>query len=151
MPEAILDSTEDLVLSALDPSLSRIASLAAIELDNLLLGKNSGLEAVQVLGQRLNKLTEPVEGTDERKSLMDAPTVSILSNAFSASRSQDVQTLAELTREAWQMASDLESTDPEQDRQALERCRAFCVFLSQNARSYRQAIYDMQAELPCRS
>lgn len=147
MPEATTTKgTEGAMLNALEPGLSFLASQAAIELDNLLLRRPTGLEAVQTLGQRLNAATEPVQGSAERRTLMDAPTVSILSSAISASRSQDVRTLAELADESWKMANELQVAKDSADRQAITKLRSFCVFLSQNARSYRQSIEDMQSE-----
>lgn len=149
MAVASLTRTDERVLNALDPRLSFLASQAAVELDNLRLGKATKLVAVQLLRRRLDNSTELVEGTNDRKMLLDAPTVSVLSNAISASRSQEVRTLAELASEAWQMASDLQKAEEvpaDLDKSTIERLRSFCLFLSQNARSYRQAIYETQPE-----
>jgi len=146
MPEGIENGTEGAMLNALEPGLSFLASQAAIELDNLLLGRKTTLEAVQLLGRRLNAATEAVEGSAGRRTLMDAPTVSILSNAISASRSKNLRTLDELASESWKMANDLQDTTESANQQALKKLRSFCVCLSQIARSYRQFIEDMQVE-----
>ncbi|MGO8744833.1 MAG: hypothetical protein ACLQNE_02480 [Thermoguttaceae bacterium] len=151
MAEATLSPRRKQTFSALDPRLSFLASQAAVELDNLLLDKGTELEAVRKLGIRLEESMESSAETGERRTFLDAPTVSVLTEAITQSSPQAVQSLADLVKEAWQMATDLRGTEPTSDKSALRRLRSFCLFLSQNARSYRQSIFDMQPELPFRS
>lgn len=143
MSEATLNGTGKAVLNALEPNLSLLASQAAIELDNHLLGKSTELDAVRSLAEQLDAATMAVGGSEERQALMDAPTVSVLSSALD-SCSLRVHTLAELADEAWKMANDLQDTGKTTDRQRIEQLRSFCVFLATNARSLRRSIQDMQ-------
>ena len=70
MPQlAVNEATEP--VSAMDPGLSLLASQAAVELDNLLQHGSTRLDAVRSLGERLGKSTEAVEGTSDRRALMD--------------------------------------------------------------------------------
>lgn len=144
MAEATLNRTGKSMLSALEPNLSLLASRAAIELDNHLLGKPTDFEAVQLLAEQLEAATETVVGSKERRALIDTPTVSVLSNALD-SCSLGVCSLAELADAAWKTANDLYNTETTEDHRRVEQLRSFCVFLATNARSLRRSIQDMQA------
>ncbi|MBN1589295.1 MAG: hypothetical protein JW888_07255 [Pirellulales bacterium] len=144
MSNATLNGTGRAMLNALEPNLSLLASQAAIELDNCLLKKPTGLDAVRLLAKQLDSSTEAVGESNERQALMDAPTASVLSSALD-SCSLPVQTLAELADKAWEMANDLQNTEPTTNTETIQQLRSFCVFLATNARSLRRDIQDMQA------
>jgi hypothetical protein len=153
MTEATLPPGHEQALSALDPRLSFLASQAAVELDNVLLGRIGNLEAVKQLGSRLQRSMGNQDQGREERTFFDAPTVSVLTDAISQ-LSVPVQTFPQLVSEAWQMATELQGFRgdvPPCDVNGIARLRSFCLFLSQNARSYRQSILDMQSELPYRS
>ncbi|MFN3152114.1 hypothetical protein [Bremerella sp.] len=121
-------------LSASDPSLAFLASQAAIELDNRILGRHSTLTAVGQLAERLENATESV-GEKDRRSLMDPTTVSMFSNAIAASESKQVCTLEELASEAWRIATTLHESVGESgaDEERLKQMRTFCVYLAESA------------------
>ena len=132
-------------LDAFDPGLSFLASQAAVELDNLLLGKSSKLQAVKLLGERLAHSTEKIEGGEGRRSLMDPATVSVFSNAIAASGIPKVQTLPELAQEAWRLANDLQESQSTSDKQQLEVLRTFCTHLAKSLVAHEQSDLEMQS------
>lgn len=145
MPGTVENNLAARRFTALDPGLPFLASQAAIELDNVLLRKNVELKAVSQLAQRLERSTEQVAGTEDRKSLMDPATVSIFNSAIVASGMQKVQTLAELASEAWQIARELQGSTRESNRQRVEKLRTFCTHLARSAVAHERALYEMQS------
>ena len=143
MPSVTDSLTKPEMLNALDPGLPFLAAQAAIELDNLLLGRSSPLEAVKLLAERMRNASENTEAPEGSKTLMDLSTVEVFSSALHASQGQRVQTLIELTREAWTIAGALDASKVSQPKEVLQSLRAFCVALSRCASSYRQSILDI--------
>jgi hypothetical protein len=139
LPDAVVPT-----MNVHDPDLPFLAAQAAVEIDNLLLGRDSTLDAVHALGELLKKSTEEIAGETGRKTLMDPPTVSVVSDALSATRSDHVRTLGEFAAEAWKVANELHEAKPNQTREKLERARLFCVTLSQMVTSYQQSVYDIE-------
>ncbi len=139
-------STDDR-LSAFDPGLAFLASQAAFELDNVLNGCGCEFSAVRQLAQRLQNSTERVGASEQRRSLMDPTTVSVFSDAITASGFPKVNSLEELAAEAWRISQKLaESQSGAQDQhsQQLERLRHFCVFLANGAIEQEQASREWQ-------
>jgi hypothetical protein len=133
-------------LSALDPSLSYLASEAAFELDNILIGEISNEPvAVKLLAQRLQNSTEAIGAGDTRQSLMDPTTISVFSNAIAASGLARVSTLEDLAAKAWKISQDLEhsSKEVQTERQSIERLRNFCVFLADSAVAQERLSRDL--------
>lgn len=129
-------------LSVSGPDLSFLASQAAIELDNHLLGKNVEFKAVNQLASQLECSTEKIGGTETRKPLMDTTTVVVFSNAIAAS-GMPAKSLAELAQKAWEIASKLRESDP--GRSDIKRMRAFCNHLARSVLAHEQSLYDMQS------
>ena len=129
-------------LSVSDPGLSFLASQAAIELDNHLLGKDVEFKAVKQLAARLECSTEEISGTGSRKPLMDTATVVVFSNAIAAS-GMPAKSLAELAQKASEIASALQDSNLE--RSDIERMRAFCNCLARSVLAHEQSLYDMQS------
>jgi len=128
-----------------DPGLPFLASQAAIELDNLLLGKDVDPKAVKQLAQQLEESTAPAVGAEGRTSLMDPATVSVFSSAISASGRPRVQTLAELASQAWQIARELQDSRENSEKQRLEQLGTFCTHLARSAIAHERALCDMQS------
>lgn len=147
MPDTAENNRATARLNVLDPGLPFLASQAAIELDNLLLGCEVELQSVERLAGRLEGSTEQIAETEERKSLMDPATISVLSSAVAASGMSKMQTLADLANEAWRIANDLQSSksDRDRDKSRVERLRAFCNCLAQSAVAHERSLYDMQS------
>lgn len=147
MPDTAENNRATARLNVLDPGLPFLASQAAIELDNLLLGREVELQSVERLAGRLEGSTEPIAGTEGRKSLMDPATISVFSNAVDASGMPKIQTLADLANKACRIADGLQSSksDRDRDKSRVERLRAFCNCLAQNAIAHERSLYDMQS------
>ena len=118
---------------------------AAIELDNLLLGREVEMQSVKQLAARLEVSTEQTAGTEARKSLMDPATISVFSSALSATGAQQMHTLADLANEAWRIASELQSPEPDTDENKVKRLRSFCNHLARNAVAHERSLYALQS------
>jgi hypothetical protein len=133
----------------LDSNLSSLASTAAIEFDNLLLGKESDLQAATTLAERLRNSFEPNNGVGTPKSLMDPATLTILGEAAIKSNFQpNIVDVSDLISHALSIADNL--TDKEQDEDRLKWARTFCLALSKCAEAYRRSIYDLRPSHPFR-
>ena len=136
--------------SALDPELSFIASQAAIELDNLLLGRPGRFVAVAQLAEYL-KSSAIDSGAAQGTGPLDPQTIDVVSRAIDAAGEETLKTLEELKVHAGRLASELGEMDEASDEGKIERLRAFCVSLSQVATAQRQSILDMHPSHPFRS
>jgi len=130
-------------LDAFDPELPFLASKAAVELDNLILGKPGDSHAVMTLAQHLQSCVERVPGTEEYRSLMDPATIIVFTGAVAASGIPKVQTFVDLARVAWQIANDLQSSDASCD--TLRRLRTFCVNLAKIAVAQERSRLEMHS------
>jgi hypothetical protein len=138
------------ILRAQDLNLPFLASQAAIELDNRLLGSANGLDSVKALADRLRNATEPVNGSEKRRPLMDLPTLNVFCSALTASQGHGVKTLSDLAGEAARLAGDLDSSSVNDDNQQLTQLRSFCVALSRAASAYLQSVQQMEPTHPFR-
>ena len=146
MPETVEKADSEGRLNALDPELPFLASQAAIELDNLLLGRSVKLDAVNCLAERLENSIEQDSGAGDRRLLMDSATVSAVSVALAESGASNLRTLDDLASEAWQIADDLQnSNDDGSDEAKVSRLRTFCTSLARSAVARERAFYDMQS------
>ena len=135
-------------LQGLDPNLSFIASQAAIELDNLLLGTSKKLDAVHDLALRLKNSAEEISGSTTMRNLMDPQSIRVFSQAYTETQGESVSTIDELANKAWRIAGDLDEAKADPQRQTLERLRSFCVALSRIASAQRMAMMDRKPGLP---
>lgn len=131
------------ILRALDPSLSLLASQAAIELDIVIRGEEVSLESTKRLAQLLSQSFERLTDTPSRPSLVDPTTASLMTRVFEASRwSTKVRTVDDLINEALRVASVLHSTGTLDQTMSLQEIRAFCAALSECAASYVESIHE---------
>lgn len=135
-------------LQGLDPNLSFIASRAAIELDNLLLGTSKNLDAVHELARRLKNSAEEISGSTTMRNLMDPQSIRVFSQAYIETQGETVSTIDELAKKAWNIAGDLDEAKADPQRQTLERLRAFCVALSRIVSAQRLAMLERRPGLP---
>ena len=145
MPGTTENNRAERRFRSLDSDLPFLASQAAIELDNLLLGKNVDLKAVKRLAQQLEDSTAQGVGTENRISLMDPATVSVFSNAISTSGMQEVKTLGELAGKAWQIARELQGSQEDSEKQRLQQLGTFCTHLARSAIAHERALYDLHS------
>src|SRR5665213_3394133 len=139
MSSTVTQETE--VLRALDSDLPYLASCAAIELDNVLLGNQTSLVAVKSLAERLRNATAPVEGGEAPKSLMDTPTLQVFTRAVNDSGQMGVTTLGDLTLVASRIAGTLAGATPDSNADRIRQMREFCVALSRAAAAFRQSSF----------
>jgi len=138
-------------VNALDPELPSLAASAAVELDLLIVGEVTRLDAVQQLGARLQKsLVNPTEGQPARRLQVDTETETILGQAFTLSGDDPTTILNELVRRTEQLSKQLANANSGTVKADLEKQRAFCLALSQSAAAYRQMIFDVRPPHPYR-
>lgn len=143
---ALIDVHEKEILRALDADLPFLSSRAAIELDNVVLGRPTELSSVKALVRRLSNSFEPIHETATPRSLMDPATLTVVSRAISGSQwTSKLTTVDQLVTEAWNLTSSMKKSSEDRtstpEKQVLERMRDFCVALSKCAASYRKTIH----------
>jgi hypothetical protein len=123
----------------LEMDLASLASQAAIELDDLLLGRRKDLTAVGVLVDKI------AAGLPEGKPL-DATTVVAIQRALiDTPGSKQTTTVSELQSSAAEMTARLSGLITEEDvkgSDVLERLRSFCVALSKHSTALQRSPYD---------
>lgn len=140
-----------MMVNVLDPKLPWLASNAAVELDLLINGGETDLEAVKQLGERLRQtLNKPTADQPARGLQVDTETETILGQAFAQAGADPTTILGELFRRTEEIAGQLSSAAVGTERKALEWQRAFCLALSQSAAAYRQSIFDVRPPHPYR-
>ena len=140
-------------LRILDPEFSMIASQAAIELDNVILGKpnvksTSIKKLADFLKCSLHQTTSQV-GQAERMNF-DSNTIAVLGSAFDVISESEDKTVGDVLKEALNLADKLETSEADKDRQTLEQMREFCVALASCVSSYRQSVEDWVPRHPRR-
>jgi hypothetical protein len=137
-------------IQVLDPDLPLLASQAALELDNLLLGEKVEPMALRQLGKALkNSFTGT--GSTPRKSLVDPGVVAVIGRALNASDvMKSASTVDELDNKAWEVVGQMDQIGEHGDSNDVKKVRDFCVALSDYAASYRQALSDADPVPPYR-
>jgi hypothetical protein len=160
---------EEGTLKVLSPDLPMLASQAAIELDNLILKKGSGLKAVKQLARLLTNsfgtseepvsqraVPEPSTGAHEepvvRRAVPDPSTVAVMSRAFDTPGwGRPVKTVSDLVEEAWGVASGLENAGSQiNNKGEIARFRAFCAQLALSSARYLQSVAESRPAHPFR-
>ncbi len=140
----------------LGEDLASLACNAAIELDNLILGRSPALDAVRKLSYRLTEELPNATDLASPKYLVDPSTVVVLSRVIResswAAQPSEVQ---ELTRTAGEIAQRLlaVSDDPATesgDATGLQRLRSFCLVLSKRVASARGPAVETRPPHPYR-
>lgn len=135
--------------SVLSSDFCLIASQAAIELDNLILGKRKNLKAVGKLAGilRENLGTSPATHTVPG-------TLTLVGNAMNRSGYKPtVKTVTDLITEAKTVVDNLEGTSVSKgtrDQKALPKLREFCAALSLCSASYLQSVHASRPSHPFR-
>ena len=138
--------------------LSDVASRAAVELDNLLLGKSRDLQATTDL---VEYITESIpENADSVKSGagLDTTTVIVLNRAIddSSVAAHPVSTVADLATEIYKILRQLEElknslNDPKEVVcEKLAKLRDFCLALSKGASLQGMPSQDLEPQHPFR-
>ena len=142
---------ENEFLTALNPELPLIASQAAIELDLLIRHQVSNLSATKRLASLLAQSFSGESNLAGPRFLVDPSTATVVSRALEeAHLGGEVRTINDLTQEAWKVSERLQASGPNEDKESLERVRAFCAALSESAASYLQTRYSQIPTHPYR-
>ena len=152
MSSASVSTQSNQGLYALDPNLPFLASEAAVDIDNLLFDRSPrDLAAMQRLAERLNNSVEKDTVNGSLCSLMDPVTLTVLGEAMGDTvKSQSLQTVEDLLKEAGKIAVTLSKEDPKENSQELEQARDFCVSLSRAVMTYHKSIRDLRPSHPFR-
>ena len=136
-------------LQVMDPDLPYLASEAAVDIDNLIDRSSEDLNAILRLANKLKNSIEVEDLSKPPKSLMDPITLTIVGEAFTASRadaSSDVNNLLNETKKiAGVLANATGQSEPE-----LINARDFCIALSKATMAYTISISDLQPSHPFR-
>jgi len=141
----------------LEPDFPSTASMAAVELDNLVRGRQYTLSAVESLTKYL-ALDESAGSREHAMSLLDPSTYVVLNHAIHSSRY--LETAAKTTKAVSDKVSKirelLESVirDPDRKRETMSeeirKLRAFCVALSKYASSLESSLEEFEPSHPFR-
>jgi hypothetical protein len=137
------------IMEADDPDFSFLASQAAVELDNLSLGRQTRVENVRRLGRILEASVKSTSSVGTRGAFGSTGTLGVFGRAIEASASGHPRlTMSELIDEAWKMAEQLSASSGSEDKNHLKQLRTFCVALSRASASFRLAVTGEQYEHP---
>jgi hypothetical protein len=140
-----------MIVNVMDTGLPSLASDAAVELDLLINGEQTELDAVRPLGDCWRRTRDkPAADQPARGLQVDTETETILGQAFAQAGDNPSTILGELLRRTEEIAEHLSSAGVSTEPETLERQRAFCLALSQSAAAYRQSIFDVRPPHPYR-
>jgi hypothetical protein len=141
----------------LESDLASVANQAAIELDNLLIGRKSvNLEAVTRLEALLGESVTKVEEPQAASSGLNPATAVVLHLAINDSAFEHVSKLHELLTRAKEITGLFNqlTSDPNdfsrQHRQIIEQMRNFCVALSKRAGAASHFTFEERPSHPFR-
>jgi hypothetical protein len=134
-------------LSNFELNVPLLAIKAANELDELMVGRSSGLTAVEQLTGRLDR-SFPVTSTDQN-SFVDSETVAVFSEAISGI--EEVKTIEDLVARTREIAGNLKIVNvvlAKNDQEQLRKLRAYCLALASAAASFRNSVYEARPQHP---
>lgn len=137
--------------SALDPSLPFVAANAAIELDDLIRGRQQDLKFVTKLAELLSNavVVTPYPGVRNHKALIDPVSADVFNRAYAKTyNSEGVNTIDQLASLVAKLANELGELGPKNAKESLSQFRDFCVALSNYSMTSRNAIYGSSSGHP---
>lgn len=149
MSSGLLSISNNEALRVLDAELPLLASEAAIDLDNLLAGRDSDLTVIHSLAHLLKNFINFESEDSSSNTLMDFATISVLSEAIVQTRNDfSYKKIEELLKEAEKIASELLSDELLNNAESLKRARDFCVALSTAVMAFHKSIRDLRPPYP---
>jgi len=137
-------------MSVLDEDLSFLATQAALELDRLMGGKETDLEAISKLSRVMSNSFQSVQVVGQSSSF-DPAIATIVNRAFIDSNLAKLETVDELIQKSLQLAQDLQSqTDPSQRNGGLATMKEFCIALARCSAAYRESVLGNRPKHPYR-
>lgn len=145
-----MNNMQRVELNILDPEFSLIASQAAIELDNAIVGGSSReFASIQRLALFLKGAFRAGSPIGLATMNLDSNAVAVIGSAFDLIDEQHpVKTVPELVKEAWEVATRLEESSNQSDTSVLKQMRTFCIALGSSVASYRQSVQDSKPVHP---
>ncbi len=131
----------------MDPEFAFIAANAAVEVDDIIHGRESTFDNVTRLSDLLKTsvIHEGPQGANLR-SLMDPVSTDVFSRALSASRQHAVSSLNELATRTEELSEALAKV--QDNEEMLEVLRDFCVALSKYALGTRHTLLQSRVRNP---
>lgn len=147
-----LNNDKKELLHVLDPDLPFVASQAAIELDDLISGRDSKPKYVFILEKKLRNSLEIDSSESTHQSLIDPSTLTVLGEAINRSHNQKTVTKVEdLITQARSIADGLSIEKKQKNKKKqLKWVRDFCIALSSLAAGYHKSIFDIRPQHPFR-
>jgi hypothetical protein len=133
-----------------EADLSSLASKAAIEIDNLILGRGKKHESIKKLAKKLSESIQGTFRTTECKSLINPTAVTIMGRAINKGSIEKIDSVDEIIIQAQQIADTMNKSTGTHDKKQLEEIRTFCVALSISAASHRLSTADQRPKHPFR-
>lgn len=125
------------VLPQMDDRFAFLATRAAIELDNRIIGVDNDMGVVEELATILREATGQLPDRATPNQLVDPSTVGMLARAFEASQ-KHLTTLNAVLSEASEVTAGLHAASSAEEGEDLARIRDFCVALSLAATSWNR-------------
>lgn len=119
------------------PNFSFLALRAAVELDDILHGKLSSVEAVRELAEALGKTTSVV-GSGSLTSLVDPLSADLIGRALERNSATPIHTVSDLVHQANQVVSSLRAATQGSLKEKIEALRDFCLALCEVTGSFQQ-------------
>jgi hypothetical protein len=139
-------------LGSQEANIPRLAIEAANELDELVEGRPTGLDAVKRLAVVLKRSFQIDQSGEKREAFVDSGTVAVFSQAVDeVAAGAHITTISELVARAVEIVKGLEDSISNSENQGLKKMRDFCIALSNAAAAYQQSIDEMQPSHPFRS
>lgn len=140
----------------LQGDLATVSCYAATEIDDLLLGRPSGFDAVRHLVEILRSSLVSVADPASPRSLMDPTTAVAMNHAIVDSDPQmkaPLKTITEVVREAKRISEGLSAIAEEQPktvaserRVEVERLRSLCLALANRALAFEEPLDEQEPE-----
>ena len=132
-----------------DFDLPMLASQAAIEVDNAILGRATDFDALKQVVQFLRSSFERPMPSQGGKYNLDLRAITIVGRVlFDVGYAKQVDTVSDLVNKAWEIADRMEKSTADSDTPTLEQIRAFCIAVANGASSYWQSLQDLKPTNP---
>ena len=153
----ITDPEQNAISETLERDLPSLACRAAVELDNLGLGRSSGLESVRKLSLSLKKSLPEVADFASPSSLFDPTMAIVVNGAISDTKqAEPIRQMAELLGETKNITDRLENLlqDPDEfcrtSLDQVKELRSFCLALSKRAFGFKRPRQSRTPQHPFR-
>ncbi|NCO43497.1 MAG: hypothetical protein COZ06_12365 [Armatimonadetes bacterium CG_4_10_14_3_um_filter_66_18] len=141
-------------LRSADSDLPSLACMAAIEFDNMLLGRGHQTDAIGQLAKVISESVGDTAGAGLPGSLPNPTTVAVMSKAMEGANLGDEapRTVRDLAQQVFKVGKGLADVEAQkQHREWLQTMRSFCVMLSRQASAYQRSSDEFRPPHPYRT